>query len=68
MLGRGIRLLPVPILCGKPDFLSFVFANRSQAGDVAVDRLVQEGASVMSDLSVRRLLNWRCLLKNLGVS
>ncbi len=51
--GRGIRLLPVPILCGKPDFLSFVFANRSQAGDVAVDRLVQEGALVMSDLSAQ---------------
>lgn len=55
--GRQIKLLPVPPLCGKPDFLSFVFENRAQAGDAVVERLISEAALVVSDLSAQTIVS-----------
>ena len=55
LLARGIKLIPVPPLCGKPYFLSFVFENRLAVSDEAVMRLIDEGALVISDLSAQTI-------------
>lgn len=57
LLSRGIKLSPVPLLKGKPDFLTFIFEDRSQASNEVVTRLIKEGALVVSDLSAQTIVS-----------